>query len=107
MAIKRLTLNPKEMITGFHLSQVQDNFDLSISQIQNSEFQNGVIMQVALISGQDNVINHGLDRKVQGWTVIGKNAQSDIWESSSSNPFPTKRILLRSSSNVTIKLYLF
>lgn len=107
MAIKKLTLNPKEIVNGFHLMQIQDNLDLSISEIQNSDFQTGVFVVASLISGQDNIINHGLDRKVQGWTVVGKNAQSDIWESSTVNNFPDKMLVLRASVNVTIKLYLF
>lgn len=107
MGIKRLTLNPKEPVTAFHLSQIQDNLDLAISAIQNSSFQNGVIIQVNLLAAGDNAINHGLDRKVQGWTVIGKNAQSDVWESSTVNNFPTKQIILRASANVRVKIYLF
>lgn len=104
---KRLVLNPRESVVGFHLTQVQDNISLSLLQIQNSEFQNGVFVEVSLLSASDNVVNHGLGRVVQGWTVIRKDARADVWDSSATNNFPDKQIILSASANVKVKLYLF
>jgi hypothetical protein len=106
--LKRLVLNPNEVVKGFHLTQVQDNVDLSISQIQGSPFVNGSFVVVTLsAAGSDNLINHGLDRNIQGWVVVNKNANADVWESSTVNNFPSKQIILKASATVTVKLYFF
>jgi hypothetical protein len=106
--LKRLVLNPKDPILGFHLTQIQDNIDIGLSQLQNAPFQNGVLVVVLLSSGgADNIINHGLDRVAQGWTIVGKDAQADIWESSTVNNFKSKQIILKASATVTAKLYIF
>lgn len=110
MAIKfkRLLLNPKDVVNGFHIAQLQDNVDLVFNQIQISNFQNGVFVVVTLSAGSvDNVVNHGLEREVQGWTVVDKNATADIWQSTTTNNLKTKQILLRASAAVTVKLYIF
>lgn len=105
---KRLVLNPKEVVNAFHLTQVQDNVDLVFNQLQISPFQNGVFVVVGLSAGGvDNVVNHGLEREVQGWIVVDKNAQADIWLSPTTNNLKTKQILLRASAIVTVKLYIF
>lgn len=106
--LKRLILNPKDMVNGFHLTQVQDNVDLIVNQLGISPFQSGVFVVVTLSTGGvDNVVNHGLGRVVQGWTVVDKNANADIWQSTTTNNLKDKQILLRASALVTVKLYLF
>ena len=105
--IKKLVLNPKEMVNGFHLTQVQDNVDLAISRLSNTDFQNGNFKTITLLSGIDNVIDHGLDREVQGWVVVDKNASADIWRPSAMNTWPKLQIILRASSTVTAKIYFF
>lgn len=106
--LKRLVVDPRGLVEGFHLSQIQDNIDLSLSQVSNSPFFSGVFVVTDLVAGgADNTINHGLDRKVQGWTIVSKNAQADLWESPTVNKLPNKQIILRTSNAVTVKLYLF
>lgn len=104
---KRVILNPKEVVSGFHIAQVQDNLDLTISEIQNSQFQNGVFVDASLLSASDNTINHGLGRKVTGWVVVDKNANANVWQSTAVNNFPDKQLILKTSVNVTAKIYIF
>lgn len=106
-SLKKLVINPNETPRGFHLTQMQDNIDLAITQISNSSFQNGTIVQLSLLSGQDNIVNHGLDREVQGWTVIDKDQDSNVWKSSTVNKIKNKQIILRVSANVSVKIYFF
>ena len=105
--LKKLVLNPGDVIKGFHLTQVQDNIGLAIKSLNNSDFINGTVKSLPLLVGIDNIINHGLDREVQGWTVIDKNANSDVWQSTSVNNFKSKQIILKCSADVTVKIYFF
>lgn len=105
--LKKIILNPKDTLLGFHLIQLQENVGLAILDLIKSQFLSGVFVEKTLASGTDNIINHGLGVKVQGWTIVGKNANADIWESSSTNSFPDKQLLLRASATVTAKLYIF
>lgn len=105
--IKKLVLNPSDVVNGFHLTQVQDNIDLAISRLSGSQFQNGTFKTVTLLTGIDNVIDHGLDRQIQGWIVVDKNGQADIWQSSSMNTWSKLQVILKSSANVTAKIYFF
>ena len=105
---KRLVINHKEPLKPLYITQLQDNIDLALTEIQNTGFQNGVFVVVPLVAGGvDNIVNHGLGRSVQGWTVVDKNANADVWQSTATNNFKDKQILLRASAAVTVKLYIF
>lgn len=106
--LKKIVLNPSDELKGFHLIQVQENVGLLFNQIQNSQFLNGVfISDVSLKTGQDNTINHGLDRNPLGFIVTLKNANADVWEATTLNPFRNRQIILNCSSDVKVTLYLF
>lgn len=90
------------------LNKVQSNIEQFIVPFLNSEIINGVLLKdVVLDSSKTNLISHKLGRKPQGWIVIGKNANSVIWDSQSSNTKEDKILELLCSANVTINLWVF
>ena len=91
-------------VSDYDLSRVQDSIRQSLDDLISKQLIDGILLEnVSLTSGQDNIINHKLSRKLRMWLVVRKNANSDVWEVSS--VVSTKQISLRCSANVTISLW--
>lgn len=105
MAIKRL----KKLNTANRdLNLIQDNTEDAINSIALNSFLNGNILEdIQLVTGQDNIVNHKLGKKLQGWLLVGNNANSVIYDNQSSNNTPNLTLLLRATANCTVKLYVF
>jgi len=84
-----------------HLQQLFDKlFDSPLSQ--------GVLKEDVLVTtGQDNLISHGLGKSFQGFLVTTKNAEADVWESTTANNIPDRHIILKSSATVTCSFWFF
>lgn len=92
----------------YTLQKVQDNIESEFLRINNGIFQDGIRKaSVALVSGSDNKITHGLGRDYLGFIVINKNANADVWLSSTTNNFKKNQILLSASATVTVDLWIF
>jgi hypothetical protein len=90
------------------LNLIQDNIDRSLRpMINNIRLDSEILTGIVLKSGSINKVSHTLNRKLIGWTVIGKNATCDIWDSQSSNPSTSLLLYLNTSQNVTINLEVF
>lgn len=57
-----------------------------------------------LLSIGDNIINHRLGRKPQGWIIIDVDGDAQIYRSA---PFNDKTLTLNSDAAVTIQLIVF
>jgi len=71
--------------------------------LENALNSVSIIDNVVLAIG-DNVINHKLGRKQQGWLVLDVNASTTIYRSAD---FNDKTLTLNSSATATIKLGVF
>lgn len=90
------------------LNQIQERVSEALTPIQLSEIINGLrLVKVQLQTGQVNVINHKLNRKLLGYFIVRKRAQSDVWDSQDSNPKPTKTLHLNCSADVVVDLWVF
>lgn len=65
-----------------------------------------LITNIDMIAGT-NVINHRLGKKLQGWIVVGQNADANFYDRQSTNSMPNLTLQLVSSAIVTINLYVF
>jgi len=72
--------------------------------IANPLLQGQILPPQILVSG-NNVINHGLQRNIQGWIVIRINAAATIYETTSTMPILT--LNLNSSAPCTVSLLVF
>lgn len=78
-----------------------------INPILAAPIVNGLLLNnVSLVSG-DNTINHRLGRKLQGWIVVGKNANANIYDKQSTNTMPELTLVLNSSGTLTVNLWVF
>lgn len=62
-----------------------------------------VLEDVNLVSG-NNLINHKLGRRQQGWILLDINGAATIYRNA---PFNDKTLTLNSSATVTVKLGVF
>lgn len=79
-----------------NLSLVQDNIEDIANRLQQGVFFGGVVLNnqanisvvpapsnqspfIALTSGQDNNIAHGLGRQVQYWLTFDKDTNTTVW----------------------------
>lgn len=88
------------------LQALQTNVAATLDPLLNLELLDGrLISNVALVSGADTLVNHGLGRAPLGWIVAGQDANAVIWETAS--PAPNKVLSLRASATVTANLIIF
>jgi hypothetical protein len=55
----------------------------------------------------DNIINHGLGAKLQGYIVVGSSAAATFYDKQATNQMPSLTLVLVSSAVTTINLYVF
>lgn len=86
------------------LSQIQTKWRSILNPMLSSPELSGLILKdVALASG-NNVIDHLLARKMQGWTLVDLNASASIYRSA---PFNDKTLTLNSNAVCTVSIKVF
>lgn len=87
-------------------TQIQDNIEQAINELNRSEILAGRLVQnIVIVSGTPKSVDHRLNRKFKGWIVVEKGAEADIWSSVATSP--EKTLILNSSANVTCSLWVF
>lgn len=62
------------------------------------------INDVNLVASKPLAINHLLQRMPQGWFLVDKTTNSQVWRTA---PFTNTTITLEASANTTIDLYIY
>lgn len=87
---------------------LQDNVGLSLNPILTKEILDGrLISDIPLVNGITNHISHGLSRAVNGYIVVKKNANSNIWDLESANNMKESFLDLTCSAVCTVTLWVF
>ena len=68
---------------------------------------NGRILNGIVVASGANTINHGLQRKLQGYFVILNNANVTFYDSQATNQYQDLTLVLNASGAATISLYVF
>jgi hypothetical protein len=85
---------------------MQNRWASILNPIINNPLSRGVFLSNITLTVGSNTINHKLSRKIQGYLVINmKNAYSEIY--SSTSPNPELFLVLISSANTEVDLYVF
>ena len=67
----------------------------------------GSILQNVSLSTGSNTINHKLGRKLQGWWLVRKRAAASVYDTQDSNQMPSLTLLLTSSADVVVDIFVF
>ena len=65
-----------------------------------------LLQDVALISG-DNVINHGLGEKLQGYMIVLNSSPVTFYDKQAQNPRPELTLILNASGATKVSIYVF
>lgn len=87
------------------LNAVQENVEESLTPLIKNPLLDGIILSNIALTTGDNDISHKLGRKLQGWIVVDRDANANIYRKTSTTP--TLTLKLNSSANVTVSLYVF
>ncbi len=79
----------------------------SLNPLLGNPLVNGQILSAVRLTTGANVINHGLQRKLQGYLVILNSAATTFYDSQASNQMPDRTLILNSSGATTVSLYVF
>lgn len=67
-----------------------------------------VLLKGVSLSAGSNVVNHLLQRTLQGWTIVRmRGAFSQVYDTQDSNPRPELTLLLHASAPVVCDLLVF
>lgn len=90
-----------------NLSTLQTEWAKQLNPIIALPLNNGVrLVSVRLLTG-DNVIDHRLGRKLLGWQLSRIRAAATIYDKQDDNQSPDLTLVLNTSANVTVDLYVW
>jgi hypothetical protein len=101
---------PKINFNDSEISRFQDNVDTALTPLQSMPMVGGtVLVNVALVSAQDNLVRHGLGRRPQYFIIVKSQVNSTFWSPNSislnnANADATY-INLRCSANATVSVW--
>lgn len=102
-----LTIIPifQKIRTGIDkVDQVIEKLYTTLTALSKVEIINGrIIASTIIISGRENAVPHKLGRVPQGYVVISKNADTNIWNATSDD----LNLYLHCSTNVFVVLWVF
>lgn len=86
---------------------LQTNWSSQINPVLNLPINQGLLLKdISIVSG-NNTISHKLGRKLQGWFLVRQRGPALIYDEQDSNLYPDLTLILNSSANVTIDLFVF
>jgi len=90
------------------VNQIQDNLQEVLNDLTKTQILNNIILKdVPLTSGVLNTINHKLGRVPQGYIIIRKTANSNIWDEQAQNTVQDRTLNLRCSTTCRVDIYVF
>ena len=89
------------------LSKLQTTWASQINPVLTTPLLQGIILpNVTLVIG-NNVVNHLLGRKLQGWFIVRQRSTAAVHDTQDSNQTPTLTLQLASNAVVVVDLYVF
>lgn len=103
MALKSMkTISPED----YDMEVIQKNTKDFVQQLETNILLDGVLLSdIALTSASPTLINHKLGRDYQGYIITKLNANSVVYETTST--YPSKHLTLSCSADCTISIYIF
>lgn len=103
MIIKFYKLHTKDEI----INRIQDNLITTLNPIFNNPTIDGVVLSQVTLQTGTNIINHKLGRNLIGWELTRKRAIADIYDDQDNNLTPAQTLVLISSANIIVDIYVF
>jgi hypothetical protein len=86
---------------------IQDQTNSTINDILDSQIIDSVLLtSVSLVTG-DNTVSHKLGRKLVGWFIVRQRSAGTVYDKQDSNSLSESNLILNSSANMTVDIYVF
>jgi hypothetical protein len=86
-------------------NNIQNSINPMVSKIQNDSTQ---LISVSLLAGQNNIINHTLNRILNGWSIVRmRSVAAKIYDTQDNNPSPNLTLWLTPDVNVTVDILVY
>jgi hypothetical protein len=89
------------------LQLMQDRWSSILHPFINNPSNNALLHKNLTLTSGDNVINHKLGRKLQGWRVVRLRSAATFYDKQDTNSMPDKTLVLNASANAVIDLEVF
>jgi len=103
MTIKMARVHTEDRLTN----QLQNNIFSGLTLLLKNPMSKGSFLKNIVLTTGSNVVPHGLGRALQGWMSTRVRASATFYDTQDTNPNPDKTLVLVSSANVTVDLFVF
>lgn len=77
------------------------------SLLLNPVLDGNLIEEISLIGGVSKSINHGLGRNLRGWFLTRNSSEAVVWDEQLTNNMVDKTLILQSSDDCVISIWVF
>jgi hypothetical protein len=88
------------------LTLLQDNVDQAFAKLGTSTIQNGLLLQVALVTGA-NTVTHKLGRKIRGALICSNSTGANLSDNIATGTDLQQNFILTASADATVTLWVF
>lgn len=93
--------------TSKEISMLQTNWAKQLNPVLDLPLNSGQVLQnISLLAG-NNVINHLLGRKLQGWFFVRQRAAATVYDTQDNNQTPALTLTLNASAPVSVDIFVF
>lgn len=89
------------------ISLLQTNWAQQLNPLLSNPVSSGLILKKVSLTSGDNIINHLLGRKLQGWFIVRKRAGGNFYDKQDTNMYPDIQLILNSDASVSVDIYVF
>lgn len=89
------------------LNKVQLYVAAALESLADSPILDGILLKNVLLATGSNSVAHKLNRPLQGYLIVRKRSNADVWDLQDSNSAPSKTLILEASGTVSVDLYVF
>lgn len=88
-------------------NRLQDHVQNSLTPLVRNPLLSGLLLKNLQLNAGTNFVNHGLGRNLQGWVLVRKRANVDVWDDQDNNVNISTTLKLETSGAITVDLYVF
>lgn len=96
-----------ELSSSLPWELAQNKWAASLNPVIANPLIAGRLLPGILVASGNNIINHGLQRKLQGYFVVLNSAAVTFYDNQATNQTPNLTLSLHASGAATISLYVF
>ena len=87
------------------LNRLQTNIEAAVATALKNPLLDGALVEDVKLEVGNNIVNHKLGRKYKGYIIVKQNVVANFYKVD--NNFTDKHIVLNSSAQVTVSIWVF